>query len=146
MFSVLVGVFPLPLRATLTHSSKRSYSPLLKRAVVLRNRRVGERRLESSRLVCPGIRFLPINWDWQGSSVAGSLAPGSGCALAGARRSRVMLAATRVPWGRNRRMRRGPAASPARRSRVLARVPCGQVSFSALLFSFYTTARLLSQH
>lgn len=69
-----VGVFPLPLRATLSHSSKRSYSPLLKRAVVLWNRRVGERRLESSRLVCPGIRFLPINWDWQGSSVAGSLA------------------------------------------------------------------------
>lgn len=69
-----VGVFPLPLRATLSHSSKRSYSPLLKRAVVLWNRRVGERRLESSRLVCPGTRFLPINWDWQGLSVAGSLA------------------------------------------------------------------------
>lgn len=35
---------------------------------------MGERRFESSRLVCPGICFLPINWDWQGLSVAGSLA------------------------------------------------------------------------
>lgn len=35
---------------------------------------MGERRFESSRLVCPGIRFLPINWDWHSVSVAGSLA------------------------------------------------------------------------
>lgn len=73
-FCSVGGFFPLPPRATLSHSSKRSYSPLLKRAVVLWNRRVGERRFESSRLVCPGIRFLPINWDWQGLSAAGSLA------------------------------------------------------------------------
>lgn len=78
-----VGVFPLPQRATLSHSSKRSYSPLLKRAAVLRNRRVGERRLESSRLVCPGIRFLPINWDWQGLSGGRQPGPRSGCASDG---------------------------------------------------------------
>lgn len=102
VFSVLWGFFPYPWEQLWVIPPKRSYSPLLKRAVVPRNRRVGERRLESSRLVCPGIRFLPINWDWQGLSVAGSRPRCSGCALAGVCWARVMLAATRVPPGQGR--------------------------------------------
>lgn len=59
---------------------------------------MGERRLESSRLVCPGIRFLPINWDWQGLSVAASLALVPAVPWTGSPH-RVMFAATRVSPG-----------------------------------------------
>lgn len=135
-----VGVFPLPLRATLSHSSKRSYSPLLKRAVVLGNRRVGERRLESSRLVCPGIRFLPINWDWQGLSAAASLALVPAVPWTGSLH-RVMFAATRVSPGQEDGDAAGLGGTPSLMAPRVRWHPglccsvCGQVRLSASLWN-----------
>lgn len=87
---------------------------MLKRAVVLWNRRVGERPFESSRLVCPGIRFLPINWHWQELSAAGSPAvvPLVPRAAAAARcsRPRAFLSGRKMEMERGRAARLGGRA------------------------------------